>query len=89
MADFFNLPPNELTTDAENDDWNVIMVFNDAIEAEIAKGALLAEGIDAITTNQTFSSVLPIGFNSIGGVRLWVSRDDADKALAILRRNND
>lgn len=89
MAEFTSIPPSDLINDNENQDWEVVMVFNNAIEADIAKGALEAEGIDAILTNQTFSSVLPIGFNSIGGVRLWVNHSDADLALTILRRNKN
>lgn len=92
MALQANLPNNELTqenTDRDINGWEVIMVYSRETEAYIVKGMLESEGIPTMLTNQTFSSVLPVGFNSIGGVRLWVPTQDADKALAILRRHED
>ncbi|MCM1109581.1 MAG: DUF2007 domain-containing protein [Clostridium sp.] len=95
MANHFSLPPTDLveenkaqTFDDENDQWEVVTVFDNEIDATIASGALENEGIASMLTNQTFSSVLPVGFNSIGGVRLWVRHADADRALSILRRND-
>lgn len=89
MAEHFSLPPDELVTDDTSADWQVVMIFDNERAASIASGALESEGIATTLTNQTFSSVLPLGFNSVGGVRLWVPRDQADRALIILRRNGD
>ena len=79
----------DVTQLPSSDNWQVVEVFNSDFEASVAKGAIEAEGIPAQLTNQTFGSILPIGFNSIGGVSLWVPTDMADKALEILRKNND
>lgn len=80
---------NALSDDPSAQGWTVVEVFNSEIEAAVAQGALEAEGIAAMLTNQTFGSVLPIGFNSIGGIRLWVPASKADEAVKLLRANHD
>lgn len=92
MAQHVNLPTNNIDpkdTDRDINSWEVIMVYSKETDAYIVKGLLESEGIPAMLTNQTFSNVLPVGFNSIGGVRLWVPAEQADLALAILRRNGN
>lgn len=91
MAEHVTPPVNDSFSVTENvtDDWSVIETFNNEFDASVAKGALEAEGIPVMMTGQTFGSILPIGFNSIGGISLWVPTDRADAALTVLRRNRD
>ncbi|WP_353057875.1 hypothetical protein [Bacteroides acidifaciens] len=42
------------------------------------------EGIPCTLTNETFSSIYPIGFNSIGGINLVVPAEYADTARRLL-----
>ncbi len=87
-----NTPPANSAFEVSDDlseDWTVIEVFNTEFDASVARGALEAEGIPVMMTGQMFGSVLPIGFNSIGGISLWVPTDRANEAAAILKRNRD
>lgn len=63
--------------------------FGNARLAAIAKGMLASHGIPAILDNATFSSILPLSFNSIGEVRLMVNETDLDDALRLLREHGD
>lgn len=91
MADFFNLPPNGLFSEQSDEEmgWNVLKVFDNEQDAAIVKGALEAEGIPCELTNETSNAIFPIGFSSVGGVYLWVPVSMTDKALMILRKNDD
>lgn len=63
--------------------------FADLPSAAIAKGMLAANGIDSILDNATFSSIYPIGFNSLGEVRLMVAASDLDEARRLLDSHGD
>ena len=63
--------------------------FPNDVSAHIARGALDAEGIEAVIDNEIFGSLLPIGFNGIGQVRLMVRRRDLGRAREVLRRDGD
>lgn len=58
-------------------------------EAHIAEGVLASEGIPCTLTNETFSSIYPIGFNSIGGINLVVPGQYADRARRALGIETD
>ncbi|MDE6100242.1 MAG: DUF2007 domain-containing protein [Paramuribaculum sp.] len=60
---------------------------NDA-EARIALAALENEGINAIIDNDVFSRIYPIGFSSLGALRLMVCRRDLDRASEIIESLN-
>ncbi|MCC8071451.1 MAG: DUF2007 domain-containing protein [Bacteroidales bacterium] len=53
-------------------------------QAHLAKGLLAEHGIESIINNEIFASIYPIGFNSIGGVRLMVRLADLQRAREIL-----
>ncbi len=91
MAQHVTPPGNNGFTITEDltQDWIQLDTFASEIEASIIKGALENERIPTMMTNQTFSRVYPIGFNSLGGVSLWVPSDMSEKALEVLRRNRD
>lgn len=91
MAEHVTPPANDTFTVSDNtsDDWTVIEVFNTEFDASVARDLLANEDIPVMMTGQTFGSVLPIGFNSIGGISLWVPTSRGDEALTILRRRHD
>lgn len=64
-------------------------IFSTPQEAYIAKGMLDANGIPSIINNEDFYNVYPIGFNSIGGIRLMVPEEDYDKAIQLLKEHGD
>ncbi len=62
----------------------VAAVFSTDTQAHIAKGVLDANEINSEIENELLAGVLPIGFNSIGGLRLLVNSRDLAKANEIL-----
>lgn len=62
----------------------VVATYNSDWEAHIAQGVLDSEGIMSVLGNEVFSSIYPIGFNSLGGVSLSVMAADAARAREIL-----
>ncbi len=54
------------------------------VPAHLILNRLQDEGIDAFIDNSIFSSILPIGFNSIGGLRIMVREADLERARRIL-----
>lgn len=63
-------------------------IFNREPEAYIVKSILEQEGIFVSVLNDSFSRIYPIGFNSIGGIRLMVRRSDLDRAFDIINSLN-
>lgn len=67
-----------------NDTSITIATYSTDWEAHIAEGVLSNEGIPCTLTNETFSSIYPIGFNSIGGINLVVPAEYADTSRRLL-----
>lgn len=63
--------------------------FSTIQAAYIAKGMLENHGIMSIINNEDFNSIYPIGFNSIGGVRLLVNEPDLNRAKQLLEEFHD
>lgn len=63
-------------------------IFSREPEAYIVKSILEQEGIYVVVLNDSFSRIYPIGFNSIGGIRLMVRRSDLERALDIINSLN-
>lgn len=61
-----------------------IAVFDHVMEAEIAKGRLEAEGIEAFVQDENLVVQNWLYRNAIGGLRLQVAADDANRAAEIL-----
>lgn len=61
-----------------------IAVFDHVMEAEIAKGRLEAEGIEAFVQDENLVVQNWLYRNAIGGLRLQVAANDADRATEIL-----
>lgn len=62
----------------------LLATFPGDVEAHIAAGMLEANGIATVLDNQLFSSLYPIGFNSIGQVRMMVRAADYSRANELL-----
>ena len=63
-----------------------VAAFTDPVEAELARGALAGEGIDAELRDGALVGVAWHLSNAVGGVKLVVHADDAKRAEAILFR---
>lgn len=61
--------------------------FESAADAHIAAGVLDSEGIKSIINNENFASLLPVGFNTIGQITLWVYAEDAEKAKELIEQS--
>ena len=59
------------------------------MEAYILRGRLAAEGIDAHLSGAHTIETNPLWFNAMGGVRLFVRRDQCAKASEILAQRDD
>jgi hypothetical protein len=57
-----------------------IASFASPVEAHLARGRLLAEGIEAALTGEHAAGLL----SGLQGVRLWVREADRDRALALI-----
>lgn len=68
----------------EDNDLIIVATFSFDWQAHIAEGLLNEEGIPCVLDNEIFSTLYPLGFNSIGGINLRVFRRDEAKAKAIL-----
>lgn len=66
----------------------VAKVFSTDWEAHIAQGVLEENGIHSAIDNEVFGSILPIGFNDIGGIRLIVMAEDLDRAVELLAQSS-
>lgn len=62
-----------------------IMTFSTDWEAHIAQGVLAENDIPSFLNNEIFSSIYPLGFNTLGGIPLYVRSQDAEKALELLK----
>lgn len=58
--------------------------FSSDADARMAQAILSQEGIKSILDNETFSRIYPIGFNSLGGIRLMVRAADLSRATILL-----
>lgn len=70
------------TTDANG--LVTVATYNSDWEAHIAQGVLDAHDIESVLGNEVFSSIYPIGFNSLGGVSLSVRAADAARTREVL-----
>jgi len=61
-----------------------ISSFNEVVSAHSAKGKLESEGIQAFVLDDNVGSTMPHIINAIGGIRLQVREDVAQRAMEIL-----
>jgi Putative prokaryotic signal transducing protein len=62
-----------------------IETFSSAWEAQLARASLEAEGIDAVIADEHFLRLYGALTSTLGGVRLQVRPEDADRASELLR----
>lgn len=65
----------------------IVATYDYDWQAHMAKGILAENGIPCTLDNEIFSSLYPIGFNTIGGINLRVFRRDATRATQILKQS--
>lgn len=61
-----------------------VETFSSAWEAQLARAALEAEGIDAVIADEHFLRLYSALTSTLGGVRLQVRPEDADRATHLL-----
>ena len=64
----------------------VIKTFDEYVSAHIAMGRLKEDGIESWLKDEYTITVDPILTNALGGIKLMVVREDAERAIEILRR---
>jgi hypothetical protein len=62
-----------------------VQTFSSPWEAQLARACLEAEGIDAVIADEHFFRLYGALSNALGGVRLQVRPDQADRAAELLR----
>ena len=65
------------------DEWVAVAAFDNAVDAELVKGRLAAEGIEAVVFDPQ-SATGAAGIGAVGGVQVQVWREDAERARRIL-----
>ena len=68
-------------------DWITIMTFTYPQDSYIIKGALESGGIETFLKDELTIQVDNFLSNAIGGVQLQVKKDQADRAIEILKSN--
>lgn len=68
----------------DDNDLIIAATFDFDWQAHMAKGILDEHDIPSVLDNEIFSSLYPIGFNSIGGINLRVFRRDLERARKII-----
>lgn len=63
----------------------VVYVSNGPYAAEIAKGRLESEGIEAMLKYETAESVFPMTVDTLGEVEVLVRAEDEEQARSILK----
>lgn len=71
----------------DDSDLIIAATFDFDWQAHMAKGILDEHDIPSVLDNEIFSSLYPIGFNSIGGINLRVFRRDLERASEIIRQS--
>ncbi|GEM_PF-727539 len=85
------LPPIETPPETKAPDkdegpaWAVLAKSNDPFRLELMKNRLEEEGIEAVLTDQEIVAMDWLLSNAVGGVKLMVSKKDAEQAARILR----
>lgn len=64
----------------------VVGIYYQDWEAQMAVDELANQGIEAVINNELMGTIYPIG--AMGGIRVLVREQDADKAQFILKKSN-
>lgn len=68
----------------EKSEWVVIATFEHPSKAHIIKGMLESEGIYSVITNDHLVSIMPFFSNTVGGIKLQVNAEDAERAIELI-----
>lgn len=66
-----------------------IRQYNNYVSANIAKGLLEDNGVECYLKDENVSTIMPIWNIAIGGVKLFVSPDQAKEADLLLKKAED
>ncbi len=67
-----------------SEDLVTVATFSDVAQAELARERLQLEGVQAFVLDDATGGVMPFMTNALGGIRVQVKPEDADKAREIL-----
>jgi hypothetical protein len=67
------------------DNWTQVAVVSDDVEADLIRGFLESEGIDAQIDNKKFH-MEPVNFGDLTGVRVLTRGEDAAQARSLLEK---
>lgn len=67
----------------------VVATFTYPHEYTVLRHILEEEGISHVFENETMINLTPFYSNALGGIRLKVHREDAEKVLAIIKDLDD
>ena len=59
------------------------------VEAAILRDRLENEGIPCMLTNETISTIYPIGNSLLGEIQVLVFEKDSERALTIIEKGNE
>lgn len=62
----------------------ILNSYENYIEAHIAKGTLEEQGIDCWLKDENTVTINPIWTNAVGGIKIMVAKQDAERAAEIL-----
>ncbi|MBI4537730.1 MAG: DUF2007 domain-containing protein [candidate division NC10 bacterium] len=78
-------PPREVAAAADaGDTWKLAEEFIDEIQAQLAEGLLIENGIPCRLENVSFHAAPVTVSEDMAQIRLWVAEEDLEKARAIL-----
>lgn len=77
------------TTMNDQDKLVTLHTYSNNVDASIARDVLENAGISCMLTNETFSSIYPIGHTSLGGIQLLVFEKDEENARNILSNTDN
>lgn len=66
-----------------------IKTYNNRVEANLAKGLLVTNGVEAVISADDAGSMYPHLTLVTGGIRLLVKKEDVQKALELLKDTNN
>ncbi len=68
----------------EKSEWVVIATFEQPTKAYIVQGMLESEGIHSVITNDHLVAIMPFFSNTVGGIKLQVNVEDAERAMELI-----
>ncbi len=69
----------------EGDEFVVVYTSSGLLGAQVVKGKLASEGIDAMLKYESAASMLPLTVDGLGEVQVLVRAEDEKKARSVLK----